>query len=48
MLFLDIVGYSRLPMDQQEEVLRQLQDLVRGTGEFARCGQRPTDPAAHG
>src|SRR3989442_836810 len=36
-LFLDIVGYSRLPMDQQEEVLRQLQDLVRGTGEFARA-----------
>ena len=37
MLFLDIVGYSRLPMDQQEEVLRQLQDLVRGTGEFVRA-----------
>src|SRR5947209_3990416 len=36
-LFLDIVGYSRLPMDQQEEVLRQLQDLVRGTGEFVRA-----------
>src|SRR5437899_1776315 len=28
-LFLDIVGYSRLPMDQQEEGLRQLQELVR-------------------
>ncbi|MFI5107672.1 MAG: protein kinase [Terriglobales bacterium] len=33
-LFMDIVGYSRLPMDQQEKALQRLQELVRGTGEF--------------
>lgn len=36
-LFTDIVAYSQLPMDTQEQVLRQLQDLVRGTMEFARA-----------
>ena len=34
MLFTDIVGYSRLPMDQQTRLLRQLQDIVRSTREF--------------
>ncbi len=33
-LFADIVGYSRLPMDQQTRLLRQLQDIVRSTREF--------------
>ena len=36
-LFTDIVAYSRQPMDQQEEMLRQLQDLVRATPEFAKA-----------
>lgn len=36
-LFTDIVAYSQLPMDTQEQVLSQLQDLVRGTSEFARA-----------
>jgi len=36
-LFMDIVAYSRMPMDQQEEWLRHLQDKVRGTSEFARA-----------
>ena len=36
-LFTDIVAYSRLPMDQQEQVLRRLQKTVRGTAEFARA-----------
>jgi serine/threonine protein kinase len=36
-LFIDIVAYSRMPMDQQEESLRHLQDKVRGTSEFARA-----------
>jgi serine/threonine protein kinase len=36
-LFMDIVAYSRLPMDQQEETLRQLQEIVRETPEFARA-----------
>jgi serine/threonine protein kinase len=36
-LFMDIVAYSRMPMDQQEESLRHLQDRVRGTSEFIRA-----------
>jgi serine/threonine protein kinase len=36
-LFMDIVAYSRMPMDQQEESLRHLQDRVRGTSEFTRA-----------
>jgi class 3 adenylate cyclase/tetratricopeptide (TPR) repeat protein len=35
-LFTDIVGYSKLPMDEQELLLRQLQDAVRHTTEFTR------------
>lgn len=30
-LFMDIVGYSKLPIDHQTQVLRQLQDIVKGT-----------------
>jgi tetratricopeptide (TPR) repeat protein/class 3 adenylate cyclase len=33
-LFMDIVGYSRLPMAEQEKQLRILQDSVRKTQEF--------------
>jgi serine/threonine protein kinase len=36
-LFMDIVAYSRMPMDQQEESLRHLQDKVRSTAEFTRA-----------
>ena len=36
-LFMDIVAYSGMPMDQQEESLRHLQDKVRGTTEFIRA-----------
>lgn len=36
-LFTDIVAYSQLPMDTQEQTLRQLQDIVRGTAEFSRA-----------
>lgn len=36
-LFLDIVGYSRLPMDQQQLVIHDLQEAVRDTPEFARA-----------
>ena len=36
-LFLDIVAYSRLPMEEQEQVLRELQDTVRQTSEFTRA-----------
>ncbi len=36
-LFLDIVAYTRLPMDQQHQALRHLQQAVRETREFARA-----------
>jgi serine/threonine protein kinase len=39
-LFTDIVAYSRLPMDQQEQALLHLQEAVRSTHEFARAQAR--------
>ena len=36
-LFMDIVAYSRLPMDKQEQALLHLQEAVRETKEFARA-----------
>src|SRR6266852_1537214 len=33
-LFTDVVGYSKLPMDEQQRVLRRLQTLVRETAEY--------------
>jgi len=36
-LFMDIIAYSRLPMDQQEQALQHLQQAVRETQEFARA-----------
>src|SRR5207249_184960 len=33
-LFMDIVAYSSLPMDQQSQRITQLVDIVRGTQEF--------------
>ncbi len=36
-LFVDIVGYSRLAIDQQEGVLRHLQDLVRALPKFIQA-----------
>src|SRR5580700_10942954 len=36
-LFMDIVAYSRLPMDQQQQALFHLQEAVRETQEFARA-----------
>src|ERR1035441_9241931 len=34
-LFMDIVSYSMLPMDEQERILRDLQEMVRSNREFA-------------
>ena len=34
---MDIVGYSKQPIDQQEKLLTQLQDAVRQTSEFSRA-----------
>jgi serine/threonine protein kinase/tetratricopeptide (TPR) repeat protein len=36
-LFMDIVAYSRLPMDQQQQMLLHLQEAVRETQEFVRA-----------
>ncbi len=36
-LFLDVVGYSKLLMDQQQKILNMLQDMVRKTSDFARA-----------
>ena len=36
-LFMDIVAYSRLPMDQQQQALLHLQEAVRETKDFARA-----------
>jgi class 3 adenylate cyclase len=36
-LFMDIVGYSKLPMDRQEVVLRALQAVVSATSEFLQA-----------
>jgi eukaryotic-like serine/threonine-protein kinase len=36
-LFTDVVGYSRLAIDEQERVLRHLQEIVRGLPGFLRA-----------
>ncbi len=36
-LFMDIVAYSRLPMDEQQSVINGLQEAVRATAEFRRA-----------
>jgi class 3 adenylate cyclase len=40
-LFLDVVGYSKLSMDRQTETLRQLQDSVRSTDTFLQASTEP-------
>ena len=39
-LFMDIVAYSQLPMDEQTRIVVKLQQIVRGTAEFARAQKR--------
>jgi len=36
-LFMDIVGYSKLPLDHQEAVLRTLQAVVSATRDFLQA-----------
>jgi hypothetical protein len=36
-LFIDIVGYSKLLIDQQRERIRELKEIVRGTEQFHRA-----------
>jgi hypothetical protein len=33
-LFTDIVGYSKLPINQQRALVERLNEIVRGTDEF--------------
>src|SRR6059058_2675828 len=35
-LFIDIVGYSKLLVNEQREVLQQLNDIVRGSAQFGK------------
>ena len=36
-LFVDIIAYSRMPMDEQKQALRILQDKVKSTAEFTKA-----------
>ena len=36
-LFIDIVGYSKLLIEQQREQIRELKEIVRGTKQFRRA-----------
>lgn len=50
-LFMDVVGYSLLPMDQQESVLRLLQEVVSARPQFLRAtasGELLTLPTGDG
>ena len=47
-LFLDIVGYSKLLIDEQSEALQELNQLVRNHGSSARSGSsRPAHYPAY-
>jgi Tol biopolymer transport system component/class 3 adenylate cyclase len=39
-LFMDIVAYSQLPMDEQTRLIEKLQQIVRNTTEFSRAQKR--------
>ncbi|MDQ6913635.1 MAG: adenylate/guanylate cyclase domain-containing protein, partial [Verrucomicrobiota bacterium] len=41
-LFIDIVGYSKLLINQQSELLRQLNEVVRGSEQFRSAEQSDT------
>ena len=39
-LFIDVVGYSKLLADEQSETLQLLNQIVRGTAEFRAAERR--------
>ena len=39
-LFMDLVGYSKLPMDRQTRVIQQLNEIVSGAAEYQRAQAR--------
>jgi hypothetical protein len=40
-LLIDVVGYSRLLVNEQIELLQELNQIVRGTDELGAAGRRP-------
>src|SRR2546426_4281182 len=50
-LFTDIVGYSKLPINQQRALVERLNEIVRGTDEFhiaETAGRVLTNPTGGG
>ena len=47
-LFIDLVGYSKLLIDEQKEQLRELTDIVLATATGQRGDQRETGATADG
>src|SRR2546429_8864743 len=50
-LFTDIVGYSKLPINQQRALVERLNEIVRGTDEFhiaETAGRGVTKPTGGG
>ena len=39
-LFIDIVGYSKLLINEQSERMQKLTEIVRGTYQFRRCSRQ--------
>jgi hypothetical protein len=46
-LFIDIVGYSKLLIHEQSEQLQKLKGLVRGTRQIPLREQAPSDRPGH-
>ena len=44
-LFMDVVGYSKLLVNEQREVVQQLNQVVRKTAQFRKSGGRRSDRA---
>jgi hypothetical protein len=43
-LFIDVVGYSKLLVNEQREILQQLNQIVRKTPQFHKSERRQTHP----
>src|SRR5437867_2026614 len=41
-LFIDIVGYSKLPIEEQTEIVRQLKEIVGGCEQFRLADRQGT------
>jgi len=45
-LFTDIVGYSKLPINQQRALVERLNEIVQGTDEYQASGPRAVSQGA--